>query len=77
MFRHSLRVRLLLPVLALVVAAVIVVAIVLAMLEASRVKDDALGLDQGPNFRLAEPLCGDAVGHAGSRSKLDALAASR
>ncbi len=52
MFRHSLRVRLLLPVLALVVAAVIVVAIVLAMLEASRVKDDASASIKGQTSAL-------------------------
>jgi methyl-accepting chemotaxis protein len=41
MLRHSLRVRLLLPVLALVLAVVVVVALVLATVEANRVKADA------------------------------------
>lgn len=41
MFRHSLRVRLLLPVLALVFVSVIVVALVLATVEADRVRADA------------------------------------
>ena len=41
MLRHSLRVRLLLPVLALVIAVVIVVTMALAMVEANRVKADA------------------------------------
>ncbi|GLQ46138.1 methyl-accepting chemotaxis protein [Dyella lipolytica] len=41
MLRHSLRVRLLLPVLALVLAVVVVVALVLATIEANRVKADA------------------------------------
>jgi methyl-accepting chemotaxis protein len=41
MLRHSLRVRLLLPVLALALATVIVTAVVLASVQAHRVKDDA------------------------------------
>jgi methyl-accepting chemotaxis protein len=41
MLRHSLRVRLLLPVLALVLVVVVVVTLVLATVEANRVKADA------------------------------------
>ncbi|WP_243042867.1 Cache 3/Cache 2 fusion domain-containing protein [Dyella sedimenti] len=41
MFRHSLRVRLLLPVLALVFVVVVVVAVVLAVVEANRVRAEA------------------------------------
>lgn len=52
MLRHSLRVRLLLPVLALVVAVVIMVAFVLAMMEASRVKDDAAASIKGQTTAL-------------------------
>jgi methyl-accepting chemotaxis protein len=41
MFRHSLRVRLLLPVLARVLVVVVIVTIVLSTIEANRVKADA------------------------------------
>jgi methyl-accepting chemotaxis protein len=56
MLRHSLRVRLLLPVLALVVVVVIVVAVVLAMLEANRVKDDAAASIKGQTTALQSLL---------------------
>lgn len=47
MLRHSLRVRLLLPVLALVLIVVVAVTLVLAMAEANRVKTDAaLSIDR-------------------------------
>jgi methyl-accepting chemotaxis protein len=52
MLRHSLRVRLLLPVLALVVVVVILVAVVLAMMEASRVKNEATASIKGQTTAL-------------------------